>query len=231
MTENPERGSALRFRVELPFARAHAEIAGLVNEVNRRAAWGGPPDQRPAESADEERLALVPGDVSGGAPDPLESLFDIEQRKFARNLSVRFSAKGARVRDLARRDAMGPFREVVAPRPYAVARWQVVRGKMDLHGHPSGAAQNPKQIILKLTAWVRPAARPRVGAVFEGSRPAPLSPSGLRRPAPPRAGCGGRGRRNLCVEEDPDGPLNSLSAASAHLKVGSALNETSCGVQ
>jgi superfamily II DNA or RNA helicase len=42
--------------------RAHAEIAGLVNEVDRRAAWGSLPDQRPAESANEERLGLVPCD-------------------------------------------------------------------------------------------------------------------------------------------------------------------------
>ena len=40
--QHAERGCALRFRVELPFGRAHAEIAGLVNEVDRRAAWGRP---------------------------------------------------------------------------------------------------------------------------------------------------------------------------------------------
>ena len=72
------------------------------------------------------------------ASDPLESRLDIEQRKFARNVSARFGAKGARIGDLARRDTMGQLREVVAPEPYAVARRQVVRGKMDLHSHPFG---------------------------------------------------------------------------------------------
>ena len=88
---------------------------------------------------------LSAGDVGGGAPDPFESRFDIEQRKFARNLPARFGAKGAGVRDLARRDAMGLLREVVAPEPYAVARRQVVRGKMDL-AWPSTPAR-PKPVI------------------------------------------------------------------------------------
>ena len=110
--------------------------------------WGGPPDHRPAESADEERLGLVPGDVGRGASDPFESRFDIEQRKFARNLSARFGAKGVGVRDLARRDAMGLLREVVAPEPYAVARRQVVRGKMDLRGHPSERPQASQKVNL-----------------------------------------------------------------------------------
>src|SRR5580700_11038807 len=131
--QHPERGCTLRFRVELPFGRAHAEIAGLVNEVDRRAAWGGLPDSRPAESTDEERLGLVPGDVGGCPLNLLESRFDIKQRKFARNLPACFGAKSAGIRDLARRNAMGLLREVVVPEPYAVARRQVVRRKMDLH--------------------------------------------------------------------------------------------------
>ena len=125
--QHVERGWALRFRVESPFGRAHAEIAGLVNEVDRHAAWGDPPDRRPAESADEERLGLVLGHVGRGALDPLESRFDIQQRKFARNRSARFGAKGTGVRDLARRDAVGLLREVVTPEPNTVGRRQVVR--------------------------------------------------------------------------------------------------------
>jgi hypothetical protein len=34
-------GWAFRFRVESPFGRAHAEIAGLVNEVDQHATRGG----------------------------------------------------------------------------------------------------------------------------------------------------------------------------------------------
>jgi hypothetical protein len=71
--QNPERGCAIRFRVELPFARAHAEIAWLMNEVDRGAAWRGLPDHRPVESANEESLSLVPADVRAGALNPLES--------------------------------------------------------------------------------------------------------------------------------------------------------------
>jgi hypothetical protein len=72
-----ERGWAFRFRVELPFGRAHAEIARLVNEVDWRAAWGGPPDHRHAKSADEERFGLVLGNVGRSALDAVESRFDI----------------------------------------------------------------------------------------------------------------------------------------------------------
>ena len=127
MTSMSNEARPFDFCVELPFGRAHAEIAGLVNEVDRRAARGGPPDRRPTESADEERLGLVLGNVGRGALDPLESRFDIQQRKFACNRSARFGAKGTGVRDLARRDAMGLLREVIAPEPYTVARRQVVR--------------------------------------------------------------------------------------------------------
>jgi hypothetical protein len=68
-----------------------------VNEVDRRAAWGCPPDHRNAKSADEERFDLVLGNVGRSALDSLESRFDIQQCKFARNRSARFRAKGARV--------------------------------------------------------------------------------------------------------------------------------------
>src|SRR3954465_10529385 len=104
-----------------------------MNEVDRRAAWGGPPDHRHAKSADEERFGLVLGNISRGALDPLEFRFDILQRKFAGNRSARFRAKGAGIWDLARRDAMGLLREVVAPAPHAVARRYMFRGKRDLH--------------------------------------------------------------------------------------------------
>ena len=135
-----ERDWTLRFRVEPPFARAHAEVAGLVHEVDGRAPGRGLPDQRPAEAADEERLRLVPGDVGGGPPDPFEPRFDIEQSKAAGDLPARLGAEGARVRNLARREAVRPPGEAVAPGSYSVSRRQVVRREMDSHGHPLRAA-------------------------------------------------------------------------------------------
>src|SRR5579859_40332 len=93
-----------------------------------------------------------------------------------------------------------------------------------------------KQIILKqtaslkLTVRARLATRPGGRAVSENPRPEPLGPSGLRRPAPPRAGCGGRvGCRNLRIEASPDALPIGLPAAPEG--AGSALTETSRGVQ
>ena len=129
-----ERGRALRFCVKPPFGRAQAEIAGLVNEIDRRAARRGLPDQWPMKSADEECFGLVPGDVRAGTLDLLKTRFNLEQSEIARNMAARLGAKGALVRNFPRRDAVRLLCEIVAPEPHAIARRQGVRGKMDLHG-------------------------------------------------------------------------------------------------
>lgn len=120
-----------------------------MNEIDRSAAWGSRPDWRHAKSVDEKRLGLVLGYVGRSASDPRESCLDIQQPKFARNRSARFRAKGAGVRDLAKRDAMDLLCEVIAPEPDAVAR----RPSKNELGRPSlRGEQTPKSTNLKLIA-------------------------------------------------------------------------------
>ena len=99
----------------------------LMDKLHRIAADGEPPGHRAVEAADEKRLGLVSGQVGHGALDSLEPAPDVQQREFARDRSADFGAKFVRVRHLARRDAVSPLRQIVAPKPHAVGRRQVDR--------------------------------------------------------------------------------------------------------
>ena len=135
--------------------------------------------------------------------------------------------KAPRVRDLARRDAMGLLGEVVAPRPYTVARRQVVRGKIDLHRRHS----DPPANNFTPSACVKRVTRPRVDAAFSGSRsvaawPHRLSAASLsafwlwRSSWLPQSSV--EGDRNILLKSVP-------TASTAEVR--SALNETSRGVR